>query len=170
MPVGSKGTDGTLQDGLTAAGAGAGVALHKAFATHWFTILNVESGILYLVIAMAAQKVLRMPGLAKSSDDALGDRLIALVANVILLVRHTSFLFFSFLCVSYSSVYRRLVLFFSLFHSLIKIHAHGEGHSAFTQKMNPKQVMWTDMSVRIRIYWFVFLFKFWFLKIYICYI
>lgn len=86
MPVGAKGTDGTLQDGLTAAGAVAGVALHKAFATHWFTILNIKSGILYLVIAMTAQKVLWMPGLAKSSDDPLGDRLIALVANVILLV------------------------------------------------------------------------------------
>lgn len=94
MPAGSKGTNGTLHDGLTAAGTSARVALDEAFAADWFTILYIECGVIYLLIAMAAQKMLRMPGLAQGSDDALGDRLIALVANVVLLFGHTKFVFF----------------------------------------------------------------------------
>lgn len=108
VPAGSKGTNGTLHDGLTAAGTSARVALDEAFAADWFTILYIECGVVYLLVAMAAQKMLRMPGLAQGSDDALGDRLIALVANVVLLFGHTKFVFFFvvlFLCLRLLLVY-----------------------------------------------------------------
>lgn len=98
MPVGAKGTDGTLQNGLLAAGTGACVALHEAFGADRFAILNVKGRILDLLFTMAAQEMLRMPGLAKGSDNALGDGLIALVAYVVLLLAHFSYS----LCVSLS--------------------------------------------------------------------
>lgn len=121
VPVASKGTNGSLQDGFTAAGTGARVALDKAFAADWFTFLYIECGVLYLLIAMAAQKMLRMPGLAQGSDDALGDRLIAFVANVVLLFGHTFFfIFFLFLCVCVSYYRRALVFSFTLFHSFFQ--------------------------------------------------
>lgn len=133
MPVASKGTNGSLQDGFTAAGTGARVALDKAFAADWFTFLYIECGVLYLLIAMAAQKMLRMPGLAQGSDDALGDRLIAFVANVVLLFGHTFFLFSFSFCVFASRTIEglsfSLLLSFTLF---FKIHAHDVGGSSNT--------------------------------------
>lgn len=134
MPAGSKGTNGTLHDGLTAAGTSARVALDEAFAADWFTILYIECGVVYLRIAMAAQKMLRMPGLAQGSDDALGDRLIALVANVVLLFGHTKFVFFFCRSLSVFASLTRLSIeglsfSFALFHFFFKIHAHDEGGS-----------------------------------------
>lgn len=88
MPVGAKGQDGTLQDGLLAAGTGACVALLEAFAADRFAIMYVKGRIRDLLIAMEAQEMLRMPGFAKGSDNALGDGLLALVAYVVLLLAH----------------------------------------------------------------------------------
>lgn len=88
VPIGAQGTDGTLQNGLFAAGTGACVALHETFAANRFTILDIKGRVLDLLLAMAAQEMLRMPGLAKGSDYALGDGLIALVAYVVLLLAH----------------------------------------------------------------------------------
>lgn len=86
VPIFAHSAYGALQDGLLAGGTGARIAFDKAIAAHGLTVLYIKGGILDLFVAMAAQEMLRMPGLAQSRYNALCDRLIALVANDILVL------------------------------------------------------------------------------------
>lgn len=92
VPALAHGADGPLKDRLLASGTGVGVALHEALGAHRLPVLDVEGGVLDLLLAVAAEEVFRMPGLAKGGDHPLGDGLIALVAHNVL--RHLEVLVF----------------------------------------------------------------------------
>lgn len=81
VPGHAPGGDGSLEDWLLAAGAGVSVALLVALGAHRLAVLDVKGGIVDLLLAVAAQEVLRMPGLAQRGDHALGDGPLALVAH-----------------------------------------------------------------------------------------
>lgn len=89
VPILAHSANGALQDGLLAGGASARIAFNKAIAAHGLTILNIECGVFDLLVAVAAQEMLRMPSLAQRGDYAFCDRLIALVADdALLLLAH----------------------------------------------------------------------------------
>lgn len=57
------------------------VILHKTIRADWLSILDIEGGLGDGLVAILAGKVLRMPGLPQSRDDALLYDLIALVTD-----------------------------------------------------------------------------------------
>lgn len=96
MPRLTHGLDGALQNGTFAAVTDARVVRHEAGGADGLTLIDVEGGLGDGTLAVLADEVLRMPGLAQSGNDAQLDDLIALVTDGRLL-RHFVCCFLLFL-------------------------------------------------------------------------